>query len=236
MIRVFLTIMFCCICRFLFAYNAPTGTNIGNFENPFNKSYPLNPVALHNIPQGSDCVVFAFSMSIAAHSDGEALSIRNGTDNKLLDVQFDDEGRIIISRPFNGKMLDYKIYDLMLDYSSVNALYEFRIFLCENFMWLEVINSGKTLVTPIFFGGKLPQENIVERILTEDSSYEIVFGGEGNSDSTRLMPGPIKVYATTYSALLSDISGKYVSENAQMILFQNSCNIMRIAFNESINR
>lgn len=212
MIKSLFTAIFCLIAASAFSYNAPLGTKIGHYTNSFDKVYALGANYLLQAPAGSNCVTFVFKMNIRSGDHGGILSVRRRSLGiRYLSVDFDNSGRLIISRPFsNYEMVGYKIYDEMLDYSSsASKEYEFRIFFCENFIWIEVTNSSNTVVTPIFWGGNLPGANVIERVLNRDSDCEIVFGDDNNAGPT-LVHTALEVYASKYVDLKNDIINRYI--------------------------
>ena len=203
--------IFSLIALNVFSYDAPLGTRIGRFSNTFDKAYILGTGSLSPVPAGSTCFTFLLKMNIASGAQGEIFPIRNkNRDETLLKVGFTTKGRIFVSRPFNGKgFVDYEIYDKLLDYSgSGSKQYEFRLFLCGSFIWLESKNGSSTWVSPLFWGIDLPGENLITKIADRDSSLEFIFGGLNNV--SKLAHANFEVYASKYTELWNDISNNYV--------------------------
>lgn len=195
-----------------YAYNVPLGDNIGSFMNNFDKSYALNASQLSTTSEENDCIIFTFDIKLFLGNSDRIMSIRNGTDNILLSVGLNDAGRLFVSRSFKGEMIHYEIYDLMFEsLSSIGNQYEMRIFLCANFMWIEVLNETQTLSTPIFWGGTLETQNIVEHLLGRNSTYEIVFGDEGNTKA-ELIHKSLNLYASKHADIFYNIQNYFLPQ------------------------
>lgn len=199
-----------------FSYHAPLGTKIGTFSNTFDKAYLLQPGSLGTIPSGSNCFAFVLQMDLQSREYGNIFSLRNkNTDVTLLSVDFNSQGRVVVTRPFGKGRISYEIYDRLLTIPATgSARHEFRIFLCGSFIWMEVTVGSQVSVTPLFWGINRPEVYMIDRIVHKDGAYEFVFGGLNNIAST-LVHGNLEVYASTYSGLRNDIISHFLPTQLQ---------------------
>lgn len=209
--------IFCLMAVHVFGYHAPLGTRLGYYTNSFDKVFAINFSHMATSPAGTNCFTFIMKMNIPNHTHGGIFSLHDvNSDVYLFKIGFLENGKMYVARNFENKgMVEYDIYDQLLDFSgSGSKQYEFRIFLCGVFFWLEVTNTAqpsKVAVTPLFWGINTPKIHMINQLINKNSNYEWIYGDLQNTSPT-LVHMSFEVYGSKFSDLLNDIQTNYVAK------------------------